>query len=109
MGRQFECSAPPAELDVGVVTLSLSQQRGSRHEAEGVAEVAERELAAKLPVSVSLPGGHLAREDSGFFLGKRGSPGPARFAMLSGEIRHFESREREIERERRDLNPRPPA
>src|SRR5919197_819458 len=70
VGRELKRRPPPAQLDVGVVALRLGDERRLRDEPERVAEVRERELAAKGTVSVPLPARDVGRERRGFFLRK---------------------------------------
>src|SRR5918994_6310335 len=84
VGGERERGAAPTELDLGVVTLRLGDQRGPRNEPERVPEVRERELAAQCTVSVALPVGHLGRERRRLVLGDRRRARRADLAMSLG-------------------------
>src|SRR4029453_6614292 len=77
----------PAELDVGMVALGLGQQGQTGDEAEGVAEVAELELAPQPQGVLPDPGGvELGLVLGGLVLGDRRRARLAGLAVAAGQL-----------------------
>src|SRR5918994_2789644 len=88
VGGELERSTAPTQLDLGVMALRLGDQRRPRDEAERVAEVRKRELAAKGAVSVALPLRNLGRQRCRLLLRKRGRARRADLTVRVRELTH---------------------
>src|SRR5436190_24236781 len=86
VGREFERRAPPSQLDLGMVELSLGDERRTCDESERVAKVLECELAAQLPIALTRPRGHLGRQPCRLLLAERGGSRLAGLTVLGGEL-----------------------